>query len=355
MMGSGNRRLLITSSFLRPPFSEADAMFLKTIRVRSHERGLWFRHGEFHRLLEPGTHRFARPLFCPGRDRFLVVSMLSTRFRHSLLDTMLAHANVRDSLHVVDLTDVERALVWKDERLAFVLGPGRHALWKTPYRLYVETFRVHDGGFYFRHPRMPVVLRHPDAPEFLNGVQVDAGEQVLLYRDGVLIDRLAEGLHVYWKGTGNVAWKAVDLRERSTNVPSREVLTADRTALRAGLVVTWQVTDPLRAVSTVRDYAKALTRAAHIALRAAAGSRTIDALLTDRESVHDDVKARLSPRAAEFGVAVRAAALHGVVLPRDAATLLPADRPYRVRLRELDALTCQLRALVGTSDEHDEA
>jgi hypothetical protein len=293
-------------------------------------------------------------LFCPGRDRFLVVSMLSTRFRHSLLDTMLAHVHVRDSLHVVDLTDVERALVWKDERLAYVLGPGRHAFWKTPYRLYVETFHLHDGGFHFRHPRLSVVLQHPDAPRFLDGVQVDAGEQVLLYRDGVLIDRLAEGLHVYWKGTGSVAWKAVDLREQSTDLSSGEVLTADRMALRAGLVVTWQVTDPARAVSTVRDYARALSRAAQVALRAAVGSRPLDALLADKESVHDDVRARLSPRAAEFGVAVRAAALRDVVLPRDANTLPPADRPYRVRLRELDALATQLRALVESSDAHVE-
>jgi hypothetical protein len=329
-------------------------MFLTTVRVRSHERGLWFRHGEFHRLLEPGTHRFAGPLFCPGRDRFLVVSMLSTRFKHSLLDTMLAHAHVRDSLHVVDLTDVERALVWKDERLAYVLGPGRHAFWKSPYRLYVETFRVPGDGFYFRHPRLPVVLQHPDAPRFLDGVQVDAGEQVLLYRDGVLIDRLAEGLHVYWKGTGNVAWKAVDLREQATSVSARQVLTADRVALRAALHVTWHVTDPVRAVSTVHDYAHVLAGAARIALRAAIGSRSLDALLADKESVNDDVCARLSPRAAELGVAVRTAALRDLAVPRDAIAVQRADRPHGLRLRGLDALASQLRALVGTSNGSDD-
>ena len=144
-------------------------MFLRKIRVRKHERGLWFRHGEFRQLLEPGVHRFAGRLLAGTRDQFTLVNTLSTRFEHPLLDTMLAHPHVRDSLHVVDLTDVERALVWKDERLAYVLGPGRHAFWKEPYRLYVETFHVQNGGFRFQHPRLAVVLQHPDAAKLLDG------------------------------------------------------------------------------------------------------------------------------------------------------------------------------------------
>src|SRR5688572_11450208 len=89
-------------------------MLLRKIRVRKHERGLWFRHGEFRQLLEPGVHHFAGRLIAGGRDQFTVVNTLGTRFEHPLLDTMLAHTHVRDALHVVDLTDVERALVWKD-------------------------------------------------------------------------------------------------------------------------------------------------------------------------------------------------------------------------------------------------
>lgn len=300
-------------------------MFLRTIRVRKHERGLWFRHGDFRRLLEPGVHRFAGPLPFPGRDRFTVVNTLSTRFEHPLLDTILVHPHVRDALHVVDLTDVERALVWKDERLAYVLGPGRHAFWKEPYRLFVETFHVHRGtsgcGFRFEHPRLAVVLQHPDASRWLDTVQASAGEQVLLYRDGVLVDRLAEGLHVYWKGTGKVAWKAVDLRERVADVAGQEVITADGVTLRVNLLVTWQVTDPAKAVSTVGDYARWLYREAQLALRAAAGTRPLEALL-EKESAAADVRKALAKRTAEFGVAVRSVGLRDVILPGELKTLL---------------------------------
>jgi len=297
-------------------------MFLKKVRVRKHERGLWFRHGEFRKLLEPGVHYFAGRLLGGGRDEFAVASTLSTRFEHPLLDTMLTQPHVRDSLHVVDLTDVERALVWKDERLAYVLGPGRYAFWKEPYRLYVETFHVQNGGFRFNHPRLAVVLQHPDAAKWLDGVTVGAGEQALLYRDGVLIDRLAEGLHVYWRGTGKVAWKAVDLREQVADVAGQEIISADKVTLRVNLLVAWQVTDPLRAVSAVADYAQALYREAQLALRAAVGTRTLDALLADKESVGAEVRAALAARAAEFGLAVRGVGLRDVILPGDMKSLL---------------------------------
>ena len=297
-------------------------MSLTTIRIRSHERGLWFRHGEFRKLLAPGIHRFFGRLLFPRRDDFTVVNTLSTRFEHPLLDTMLAHAHVRDSLHVVDLTDVERALVWKDERLAYVLGPGRHAFWKEPYRLYVETFHVQNGGFRFEHPRLAVVLHHPDALKFLDGVQVEAGAQVLLYRDGVLIDRLAEGLHVFWKGTGKLATRVVDLREQVADVAGQEIITADKVTLRVNLLVTWQVADPVRAVSSVGDYAQALYREAQLALRAAVGTRPLDALLADKESVGADVRNALTARTAEFGVAVKGVGLRDIILPGDMKTLL---------------------------------
>src|SRR5690349_4995921 len=102
------------------------------IRIKKHERALWFRHGDFRHILPPGAHRFWSRLWS-RKDRFEIADTLRTKFEHPMLDVMLAaDDHVRDALHVVDLTDVERALVWRDDRLAYVLGPGRHAFWKTP-------------------------------------------------------------------------------------------------------------------------------------------------------------------------------------------------------------------------------
>ena len=54
------------------------------------------------------------------------------------IDVLLTNGVLRDQLHVVDLNDTQRALVWKDDRLAHILGPGRHAFWKTPYAVRID-------------------------------------------------------------------------------------------------------------------------------------------------------------------------------------------------------------------------
>jgi regulator of protease activity HflC (stomatin/prohibitin superfamily) len=290
----------------------------KTIHIKKHERGLWFRRGDFADVLHPGTYRI--PFWNVKRDEVTVVDTTRTRFEHAQLDVLLTHGAMRDQFHVVDLNDAQRALVWKDDRLAHVLGPGRHAFWKTPYAIGIAAYDVNE--FRFAHPRLQAILQHPDACKWLDGVFVDAHEDVLLYRDGVLVETLRQGLHVFWKGTGKVTWKTVDRREQVADVAGQEIMTADKVTLRVNLLVTYQVSDALKAVSSVNDYAQALYREAQLALRAAVGTKTLDALLSDKESVGGEVRQSLTARAAEIGVRVLSVGLRDIVLPGDMKTLL---------------------------------
>ena len=50
-------------------------------------------------------------------------------------------------------------------------------------------------------------------------------------------------------------------------------MTADKVTLRVNLLVTYQVADPVKAVTTTADYAQALYREAQLALRAAVGTQ----------------------------------------------------------------------------------
>jgi regulator of protease activity HflC (stomatin/prohibitin superfamily) len=84
----------------------------------------------------------------------------------------------------------------------------------------------------------------------------------------------------------------------------------------------YQVSDAVKAVTTVADYAQALYREAQLALRAAVGTRLLDALLADKESVGGEVKNAIAARAAEFGVIVRSVGLKDIILPGDMKTIL---------------------------------
>jgi regulator of protease activity HflC (stomatin/prohibitin superfamily) len=290
------------------------------LHVKQHERALRFRRGDFVRLLQPGTYR--RPLFARLRGITTeVASTLDVAFTHRLLDVLVRHADLKAALHVVDLKDHERALVWKDGRLAWILGAGRHAFWKEPYELRFEVFDV-EASARFEHPSLDVVLAHRDASRFLVGVEAAPQEEVILFRDGAPVARFREGRYVYWLAGRKAEIRSVDLREQTADVAGQEIMTRDKVTLRVNLVVTSRVLDALAAVTVVSDWSQALYREAQLALRAAVGARTLDALLVDKETVGGEVRAALAKRAQAFGVEVRSVGLRDLILPGDMKTIL---------------------------------
>jgi len=290
------------------------------IRVRKHEVGLWFRHGDFKKALAPGAYWLPGRLIGFGRDNFEIVSTRACKFEHALLDVLVGEPDVHERLHVVDLKDNQRALVWMDGRLGWILGPGLHAFWKSPHAVEVENHDVSE--FAFTHPKIEAILGHRGGSLFLDGVRVEAHERVLLFREGELVSTLGPGMHVYWKHAGKIVWKSVDMRERVLDVAGQEIMTADKVTLRVNLVVSFKVVDAQKAVTSVDDYEQTLYREAQLALREAVGGRALDKLLADKDTVGSEVRNALSSRASEYGVTVRSVGLRDVILPGDMKTIL---------------------------------
>ena len=87
-------------------------MFLmKTAKIRSYEKGLYFQDGEFQGLLGAGRHWFADPLFKVKVD---VVSQRTPWIMHKDLDMIVKSGALEGHATVVDLKDHQRALVWVD-------------------------------------------------------------------------------------------------------------------------------------------------------------------------------------------------------------------------------------------------
>ncbi|MGE0480999.1 MAG: slipin family protein [Phycisphaerae bacterium] len=321
-----------------------------TVRIKLHERGLWFRHGDFRRILAPGKYRFWTRLFSK-RDQVEVMSTLEPRLIHPLLDVIVAHADAERALLVVALGDGERALVWKDDRLACVLGPGRHAFWRTAHRLHVEKFVAGAGRF--EHPQRDALLTLPGVAPYFEMIDVGANEEALVYRDGVLVEVLREGRYVYWKTGSKLSHRKLDRREQLCDINGQDVMTSDKVTLRINLLVGWQIADALTAVNAVGDVGQAVYREAQLVLRGVIGVRTLDALLADKDSVGRELRDGLARRAAEFGVALRSIGLRDVILPGDMKELfnqvIAAEKQAQANLIKRREETAAIRNQANTA------
>src|SRR5262245_32030879 len=102
-------------------------MFLfQRVKIRSYEVGLYFRDGEFKRLLPAGRHWLFDPLWKVQVD---IASQRAPWLVHEKLDIIVRSGALAGRAEVVDLMDYQRALVWIDGRFSHILPPGIYAYW----------------------------------------------------------------------------------------------------------------------------------------------------------------------------------------------------------------------------------
>ena len=166
------------------------AMFpiLRSVRVRSFEKGLLFRNGEFERVLGEGRHWLFDPFFDARVD---LVSARAPWLVHRDLDLIVKSGQLDGHATVVELTDTERALVWIDGRFDTVLGPGRYALWTTVCDVRVETIDVRRVRF--EHEAVAAILNDSASSGFLTAHTVAQGQLGLIYLDGAFVETVGPG------------------------------------------------------------------------------------------------------------------------------------------------------------------
>ena len=290
---------------------------IRRMKIKPHERGLLFAEGEFLGVLQPGVHWRFDPLL---QLRLQVVSPRNPWLVHPSLDLIAKSGKLGSEAIVLDLHDSERALVWIDGRFARILDPGLYALWTTEREVRVE--RVDARSMQLVHSELPVIVRSRRAADLLDVLHVEPGHAALWFRDGVHQATLGPGTYAFWKGTGKLRIEDVDLKELTLDISGQEIMTADKVTLRLNALVSYKVTDPLRAVTAVEGAAQALYRAAQLALREAVGARDLDALLVSKDALAAEVAEQIRPRAAELGITVVTAGIKDIILPGDMKDLM---------------------------------
>ncbi|MCA8271666.1 slipin family protein [Burkholderia sp. AU30280] len=331
--------------------------------VKKNERALLMNEGDFVKVLEPGVFKafdpFKRLSVQTARlDAPLADAALADYLRHDAPDVLARH------FVAMDLADDEAGLRYEDDVLVEILAPGtRRLYWRglTAHRL--ERVDLAQDSM------LPAALVKRIAQPALRARGVAGLTGVLLaqvpaYHVGVLkidgkIERLLDaGVAAFWRFNRDVAVELVDLRLQAIEVGGQEILTRDKVALRLNLSATWCYADVLHAFGQLQKPVEHLYRELQFALRSAVGTRSLDELLEDKQSIDDVVIAQVRARLGDSGVDVRSVGVKDIVLPGDMKTILAqvveAEKSAQANVIRRREETAATRSLLNTAKVMEE-
>ncbi len=138
-----------------------------------------------------------------------------------------------------------------------------------------------------------------------------------------------------------VVIEQVDMREQDLTIRGQEILTKDKVAIRVSILTRYRVTDPIKALHAVDNYADRLYSDVQLAARRSLASMTLEAILTNRNQLSEDILADTRETAGGFGVEVLRADVKDLIFPGDLQAImnrvLTAERMAEARLIEARA------------------
>ena len=151
---------------------------------------------------------------------------------------------------------------------------------------------------------------------------VPEGWAGLVYHHGLYVRRNNAGRHIIWGSGWTIS--LIDLRKVSLAVSSADFVLADKTWLRVGPHISYQIADPARAAHETQHWPNDLDQATLRALHHVLGGFSYEELLNQRLKISAQVLAQAQPEAAKIGINIHAIELRYWALPiehkRDFAT-----------------------------------
>jgi regulator of protease activity HflC (stomatin/prohibitin superfamily) len=130
----------------------------------------------------------------------------------------------------------------------------------------------------------------------------------------------------------------VDVREQFIEVPSQTTITKDNAPINVDFLIYWRISDPLRSVVNVANFAGALQGVATTTLRAVIGDLSLDEVLSRREQINEVLRVKLDEQTERWGGKVTTVEIREIIPPRDVQEAmnrqLSAERTRRAVITE---------------------
>tara|TARA_R110001592_G_scaffold16881_21_gene71823 strand:+ start:2512 stop:3261 length:750 start_codon:yes stop_codon:yes gene_type:complete len=128
----------------------------------------------------------------------------------------------------------------------------------------------------------------------------------------------------------------VDMRIRTEDVPSQDVISRDNVSVKVNAVLYYRVVDPGMAINKVEDFIMATSQLAQTTLRSVLGKHEMDEMLSKRDQLNHDVQEILDHQTEGWGIKVTNVEIKNVdidpTMVRAIARQAEAERERRAKV-----------------------
>ncbi len=292
----------------------------KQVTVPEGERALVHVNGKLDCIMLPGRHQISTF----GRDvKVESLSLAQRVLAPALAETLLQSRPDLVSEHFIEVrTEAGQvAVIWRDGQHYAIQKPGTRLLyWKAVGPWTVDVIDT-STSLIVGDKLASSILASGGSP-MVKRVTIEDGQVGLVTVDGALLQSIVAGSHSFWTVGPVVNVKIVDTREHALDVTGQEILTRDKVSLRVNLVAKYRVADPVKAVTSVKDFSDALYRALQHAFRQSLSAKSLDDILSRKGEVDGEAAQTVRAEMAKIGLEVGDIAIKDVVLPGDMRDIL---------------------------------
>ena len=140
---------------------------------------------------------------------------------------------------------------------------------------------------------------------------VPQGEEWIVERLGKFTETLQPGLSIIIPYLDKVAYRVVT-KDIILDVPQQEVITKDNAVIITNAIAFIKVTDPIKAVYGIVDFAEAIRNLVQTTLRSITGEMELDQALSSREKIKARLKEMISDEAIDWGLTIKSVEIQDI-------------------------------------------
>jgi len=150
-------------------------------------------------------------------------------------------------------------------------------------------------------------------------------------------------------------WQTVDLRVRTIDVPSQEMITKDSVTVVVNAVVYFYVRDAILTVLSVKNHLHATGYLAQTTLRSVIGESELDELLQKRDLINSKITRILDEATDPWGIKITALEIKDILLPRNMQRAMgsqaEAERERRAKVISAEGELQASRSLLNAAQQ----